>query len=296
MFDDTNPYVAFLTANKAKTFHMKAWACNTGDALIWWGTENLLRDLGIRTTRDPMKADVILTPGGNLTMWQDNVDAWKATWKTCPDKEFVVGPTTAQFGLTTWVEDIRNTSVRVSGLFARDAESYRNLCDCRFGEDIVVGLSHDPALYLRHSDFFEAEREAGKEEYVLAAFRADHEGCRTSSEYNKRLSRLVPDAVLTRIDRRRKRRSQMAKIARAAEVSEANGTLRTCDIARHPIPYFFEVLRGAREVHTDRLHCMLAAAMLDKPVFAYPTTFGKLEAVYEYSLKDWARVEFVGDC
>jgi exopolysaccharide biosynthesis predicted pyruvyltransferase EpsI len=294
MFDDADPYVTFLTANKGKTFYMKAWAGNTGDLLIWWGTENLLRDLDIQTTRDPMEADVILIPGGNQTMWQGNVETWRTTWESCPDKEFVIGPMTAQFGLTTWVEDICNTSVRVSGLFARDAESHRNLCDCRFGKDIVVGLSHDPALYLRHSDFVEAEKKASKEEYVLAAFRADHEGCRTTSEYNKPLSRLVPDVLLTRIDSRRKGRSQMAKIAKAAEVSEANGTLRTCDIARHPMPYFFEVLRGAKEVHTDRLHCMLAAAMLDKPVFAYPTTFGKLEAVYEHSLKDWARVEFVG--
>lgn len=58
------------------------------------------------------------------------------------------------------------------------------------------------------------------------------------------------------------------------------------------MPYFFEILRGAKEVHTDRLHCMLAA-MLEKPVFAYPTTFKKLESVYEHSLKDWAQVEFV---
>ncbi|MHC4520072.1 MAG: polysaccharide pyruvyl transferase family protein, partial [Planctomycetota bacterium] len=224
---------------------------------------------------------------------QDNVDTWKLMWKTCPNKEFVVGPMTAQFGLTTWVEDVRRAPVRVSGLFARDAESYRNLCDCRFGKDIVLGLSHDPALYLRNSDFVKAEKKAARADFVLAAFRADHEGCRTTSEYRKRLARLMPSALLTRIDSRRKGRSQTAKIAKAAELSQANGTLRACDIARHPVPYFFEILRGAKEVHTDRLHCMLAAAMLEKPVFAYPTTFKKLEGVYEHSLKDWAQVEFV---
>jgi exopolysaccharide biosynthesis predicted pyruvyltransferase EpsI len=293
MFDETDPYVTFLTVNKAKTFYMKAWAGNTGDALIWWGTENLLRDLGIRTTRDPMGADVILVPGGNQTMWQDNVDTWRLMWETCPDKEFVVGPMTAQFGLTTWVEDIHRASVRIGGLFARDADSYRNLRDCHFGKDIVLGLSHDPALYLRHSEFIEAEKKAARQDFVLAAFRADHEGCRTTSEYNKSLSRFVPDAVLARVDSRRKGRSQAAKIAKAAEVSKANGALRSCDIARHPVPYFFEILRGAKEVHTDRLHCMLAAAMLEKPVFAYPTTFGKLEGVYEHSLKGWAQVTFV---
>ena len=294
MFDATDPYVAFLTANKGKTFYMKAWAGNTGDALIWWGTENLLRDLGIHTTRDLMEADVILIPGGNQTMWQDNVNTWKLMWETCPDKEFVVGPMTAQFGLTTWVEDIHHAPVRISGLFARDTQSYQNLGDCHFDKEVVLGLSHDPALYLQNSDFIKAEKQAARQDFVLAAFRADHEGCRTTSEYNKSLSRLVPGAVLTRIDSRRKGRSQTAKIARAAEVSKANGALRACDIARHPVPYFFEILRGAKEVHTDRLHCMLAAAMLEKPIFAYPTTFGKLEGVYEHSLKGWAQVTFVG--
>ncbi len=56
---------------------MKPWNGNSGDALIWLGTEHLLKDLGIARTRDPRKADVILIPGGNQTMWQDNIDVWK---------------------------------------------------------------------------------------------------------------------------------------------------------------------------------------------------------------------------
>jgi exopolysaccharide biosynthesis predicted pyruvyltransferase EpsI len=54
-----------------------------------------------------------------------------------------------------------------------------------------------------------------------------------------------------------------------------------------------EIVRSAAEVHTDRLHCMLLAAMLGKPTFAYPTAYGKLEAVYAHSVKHWAHVEFV---
>jgi hypothetical protein len=34
------------------------------------------------------------------------------------------------------------------------------------------------------------------------------------------------------------------------------------------------------------------AALLKKPVVAYQTTYGKLEAVYKNSLKDWADVSF----
>ena len=71
--------------------------------------------------------------------------------------------------------------------------------------------------------------------------------------------------------------------------------LRVCDASTYPLPYFLETVRSADEVHTDRLHVMLLAAMLGKPTFAYPTSFGKLEAIYEHSLKSWAHVEFIRD-
>ncbi len=295
MFTDTDPYVRFLLDNKAKTFYMKPWGGNTGDMLIWLGTENLLRDLSIRTTRDPQIADLILIPGGNQTMWQANVDIWKKVWDAHAGKEFAVGPMTAQPGLTSWVEDIRCAPVKIAGLFARDTESYGHLQACRFGKDVVLGLSHDPALYLRDSDLVQTEREAASDEYVLAVFRNDHEGHRTIREYRGGLSRLMPRRLLSWLDAHRKTCSQVNKTAKAAALSAAGGDFVTLDIAHDPIPYFFEVLRAAKVVHTDRLHGMLAAAMLGKRVYAYPTTFGKLEAVYEHSMKDWADVEFVCD-
>jgi hypothetical protein len=40
---------------------------------------------------------------------------------------------------------------------------------------IMLGLADDPALYLRGSEWLRAHRNAAAEEYVLAAFRDDHE-------------------------------------------------------------------------------------------------------------------------
>ncbi len=71
--------------------------------------------------------------------------------------------------------------------------------------------------------------------------------------------------------------------------------LRVCDVSTYPLPYFLETVRSAHEVHTDRLHVMLVAAMLGKPTFAYGTCFRKLEAIYEHSVKSWAHVEFIND-
>ncbi|MHC4517000.1 MAG: polysaccharide pyruvyl transferase family protein [Planctomycetota bacterium] len=272
---------------------MKAWGGNCGDALIWLGTEQLLSNLGIQTTLDPAQADVVLIPGGNQTMYQANINVWKAVWAKWPDKEFVVGPMTAYFDWTTWVEDVRHTPVAITGLFARDPISYANLCECDFGSDMVQGLSHDPALYLRDSDFIRRQKEATSEEHILAVFRADSEGYCISGQGLQWLFRSMPEALARRMDFRLKARSQASKIATAARISTADDDLEVCDISRHPLPFFFEMLRAAKAVHTDRLHCMLAAAMLGKRIFAYPTTYGKLEAVYEHSVKDWASVEFV---
>jgi len=293
LFSESDPYVVFLRQNQEKTFYMKAWGGNCGDALIWLGTEQLLSDLGIRTTLNPAQADVILIPGGNQTMYQANIDVWKAVWAKWPDKEFVVGPMTAYFDSTTWVEDVQTTSARIIGMFARDPISYANLSSCDFGRDIVHGLSHDPALYLRDTDFIERQKEGIREEHTLAVFRADSEGYCIADQRLQWLFRSMPEALSRRMDFRLKARSQASKIATAAERSAANGNLKVCDISRHTIPFFFELLRTAKTVHTDRLHCMLAAAMLGKRTFAYPTTYGKLEAVYEHSVKDWATVEFV---
>ncbi len=295
MFTEEDPYVQFLADNSGKTVYLKPWRGNAGDTLIWLGTENLLHELSIRTTRDPEKADLILIPGGNQTMWQANVDIWKKTWAAYRDKEFAVGPMTVQPGLTSWVEDIRRAPVRIAGLFARDTESYAHLQKSGFAGDVALGLSHDPALYLRDSDLVRAEREAASQEFVLAVFRNDHEGSRTIGEYRRGLSRLMPKRLQRWLDTHRKLCSQVNKTEKAAAISAADGPFWAIDIAQDPIPYFFEVLRAAKVVHTDRLHCMLAAVMLGKRVYAYPTTFGKLEAVYEHSLAGWADVEFVRD-
>ena len=77
--------------------------------------------------------------------------------------------------------------------------------------------------------------------------------------------------------------------------TRGTGPLRICDASLCIFPVFLETIRSAAEVHTDRLHCMLLAAMLGKPTFAYPTAYGKLEAVYAHSVRHWAHVEFVTD-
>ena len=72
-----------------------------------------------------------------------------------------------------------------------------------------------------------------------------------------------------------------------------NQPVLECDAPLMSFERFVECVRSASQVHTDRLHCMILAVLLEKEVFAYPTAYAKLEAVYEHSIKPWAKVHFV---
>lgn len=292
MYQESDPYLIFLRSQKDSIFHIKPYICNSGDCLIRMGTLQLLSDIGIKTTVDPKKADVILWPGGNPTMWRANVKGWKEVWTRFPKKEFVVGPATFQFGTIDWAGEIRQSQSRITGLFARDPDSFENLQKAQLPDRIHIDLSHDPAIYLRGSTWLGEHREAATEEYVLAAFRNDHEAANKTSAYMRFYRHLLPGRIVRRLDRAVKVNNIERKIAMARERSTMTEPLRVCDASLLDFESFVETVRRAKEVHTDRLHCLLLAVMLGKQVFAYPTSYGKLEGVYEHSLKTWADVTF----
>jgi exopolysaccharide biosynthesis predicted pyruvyltransferase EpsI len=295
LFHRDDPYVRFLVEHRHRTFYMKPYNGNSGDVLIWLGSEQLLKDLQINRTMDPQRADVILIPGGNQTMWPANVETWKETWSKWPDKDFVVGPTTVRLGVTTWDVEVKRSKARVRAIFARDSESYAILRTCGLSRHIVTGLSHDPAVYLRGSPLIGMHRAAATAEFILAAFRDDHEAAANGYKHLARLVDLVPHCLSRRIQTRWKRARQRKRIAQMTRGLGGTKPLRICDVSLCSFQYFLETVRAAAEVHTDRLHCMLLAAMLGKPTFAYPTAYGKLEAVYAHSVQDWAHVEFVNN-
>ncbi len=293
LFSGDDPFVRFLLDNSRRVFYMKPYNGNSGDALIWLGTKHLLADLRIPRTMDPKAADIILMPGGNQTMWQLNIDIWKEVWSKYPDKDFAAGPTTVQLGVTSWLDDVRQSKAHIAAIFARDPQSYANLQTCGLDADIKVGLSHDPAIYLNGSQWVRDHREAATEDFILAAFRDDHEGTGGAAGLRGTWAERLFPRLCARIDRRWRDRGRRQKLAQVARHKRSARPLKMCDVSRYSFEYFVEIVRSAAEVHTDRLHCMLLAVMLGKATFAYPTTYGKLEAVYAHSLKSWAQVEFV---
>jgi exopolysaccharide biosynthesis predicted pyruvyltransferase EpsI len=288
-----DPFLEFLRARRGRIFYLKPYIGNSGDSLIMRGATELLLDLGITLTVDPRLADVVLWPGGNPTMWESNLSGWRETWANYPDAEFVVAPATFQFGTVDWAEEVRLATAKVTGLFARDVTSYENLKLSKLPDRITLGLSHDPALYLRNSLWLDEHKRAVTEDYALAAFRSDHEARLTCTQLLGFVVGCLPTRLANRLNRSLLQRSRRRKIAAAKGKVPCGTRFVEWDVSETSFDVFMEVVRSSSIVHTDRLHVMLLAAMLGKPVVAYETSYGKLEAVYEHSLRQWANVSFV---
>jgi exopolysaccharide biosynthesis predicted pyruvyltransferase EpsI len=285
-----DPYLTFLRDRSHKTFYRLPYAGNAGDSLIQFATQRILDDLGIGTVVDPRAAEVILVPGGNPTMWPSvGPLRWQALCARHPHAELIVGPAGFRQGYCDWTR-IVNEAASVSGLFARDPDSYRCLQSAGLRRGITFGLSSDPALYLRGSEWLEAHRRAATEEYDLAAFRDDHETLLRATLFDALVGPL-PSRVRRAVMWMRACVVQSRKIEVARRRNAGTGVpIRCHDVSRARFEAYVEAVRAARIVHTDRLHVMLLAAMLGKKVFAYPTSHSKLEGVYRHSLAGWADV------
>ena len=55
------------------------------------------------------------------------------------------------------------------------------------------------------------------------------------------------------------------------------------------------VLSGYREVHTDRAHVAIGAAMLGKETIVYSNSYHKVKGIYEYSLSHLPGVKWAGN-
>jgi exopolysaccharide biosynthesis predicted pyruvyltransferase EpsI len=293
MMHNNDPFAEFLRARRGRKVYLKPYYGNSGDELIWMGDEILLNELGLIRVLNPCRADIILWPGGNPTMWNGNLAGWQDCWRRWPNTEFVVGPATFLGNNLPWKDLLKTTTANLAGLFARDPESYQNLCNLNLPSKIQIGLAHDPAFYLKDSQWIEEVRETCTSEYILASFRGDHESAQNLPKAN-RLLRIWPFSSLFHRYRHRchaaYRRERLEMVGKMA-----NSTLPLLEQDAPMLSFqsFIECVSRAGQVHTDRLHCMIISLLLGKEVFAYPTAYGKLEGVYEHSIKSWAKVHFV---
>lgn len=289
--DSQDPYNCFLLSRRDKIFYCQSYPGNAGDALIYEGTKLLLTRLGLATTDKPTDADVILIPGGNPSMWPSSgARFWQSLWGRFPQAEFVVGPAGFNPNYPEWKSAISEDGIQVTGLFAREPFSYTTLLAAGLPDHIELGLSHDPALNLRDSEWLAQQRRDAGTGYALLSFRDDHEGNVYGVPLLEQLRSWIPGRIFKRVSRTLAAVTRRQKIRRAKNIVDSEVEILVRDASREGLETCSRLVRQASEVHTDRLHIMLFAAMLGKPVVGYPTSHQKLETVYEHSLKDWTQV------
>ena len=288
-----DPYVECLSSLSGAKVYMKPYLGNSGDSLIWMGNEALFSKLGIARTYSARDADVILWPGGNPTMWRINIEGWQECWRKWPEKRFVVAPATFHANSYNWQQLLRDSAPNLMAAFARDPQSFQNLTAASLKPNVKIGLADDPAFHLRDSEWIAKHREGAAEEYVLASFREDHESSYRPPRERRFTSRWPISAIVARRAKLDYISFQARRLGKVRELSDKNAPIVHRDAPMMSFEAFVECVRDASAVHTDRLHCMILAVMLGKKVFCYPTSYGKLEAVYEQSMKTWAPVTFV---
>ncbi len=74
---------------------------------------------------------------------------------------------------------------------------------------------------------------------------------------------------------------------------ESNVDISQNGYATKPLGELIGILRKYEQVNTDRLHIAIAATLLGKKVKLFPNSYYKNKAVFEYSLKRFANVNFV---
>ncbi|MCI0619567.1 polysaccharide pyruvyl transferase family protein [Candidatus Wolfebacteria bacterium] len=77
------------------------------------------------------------------------------------------------------------------------------------------------------------------------------------------------------------------------EIPESNMDISYNGYAQKPLDEFLVMIRKYKEVHTDRLHVAIGAALLGKQVRLFPNSYYKNKAVFDYSLSKFPNVSFV---
>ncbi len=294
LFGPSDPYIKFLVENKQSKFFCCPYPGNPGDHLIREGTNRLLAKLQLHTTSTPYQANLLLYPGGCPSMWPIVMEGIVETMEQFPDKKVVIGPATFEYGFTDWPGTFTRYADRIAGLFCRDKRSFQNLSQAKLPEVIVKGLSHDTSLYLKDSPLIQDLRAKVREEYILVALRRDKETYPGSEEkLAKKILPLLSRKLSKKILRWARKKAKHRKLRTITNNYAKDFPVRDIDIWLLEDEQYLQTICQAKQVHTDRLHVMIVSAMLGKKVFAYKTLYGKLENVYEHSIKGWADVTFV---
>ncbi|MEM5853678.1 MAG: polysaccharide pyruvyl transferase family protein [Candidatus Aenigmatarchaeota archaeon] len=176
-----------------------------------------------------------------------------------PYSKIIIAPQSFYFSSTHFSSFLSKIKNEIH-IFCREKYSYDLLNSMVFPRNVHIYLSPDTSLYLSKEDF-QLQDKYQREAYILIAPRKDRESI-----------------VMWKID---KMISSKTKILFG-------------DIIHLPkFNDYVNIIWGARQIYTDRLHNAILAAILGKETYLYPNSYYKNKGVYEFSLKKFPNVKFV---
>lgn len=278
-------YLDFLKKFKNSKFYIIKYPGNAGDKLIHFATNKILKDLNICLVNDPTEAEVLLWPGGNISMWRVGKETVYYITNLMPTKKVIIGPATIMPSFFKIENYIKKISKRVLAVFSRDPKSFMYLKKALGNTGIKYQLSHDPVFYLSGSDWINQLKKRSGAKYILVAFRNDFEGELFKTDLLRLIASLLPWHVTKKITEIFNSRIVKNRIKKIISQSGSKEKLKICDPTEASMEDFMKIINDASEVHTDRLHVMIVSILLNKKTCIYRTAYDKLETIYEHSVK-----------
>jgi exopolysaccharide biosynthesis predicted pyruvyltransferase EpsI len=295
---------------------------NNGDLLIEAGTRHAFRRHDITLVPSPELAEMIVINGGGAMndIWMFGLEKLERLASDYPRTSLVVLPSSfrLRYHRPEMFEALSGRGTEVT-LFCREQYSLEVLRGLDLPADTALGLDHDMAFQLRHSDFIRDLRDRRQSRHILIVERADAEGATGRpvgrSSNLQRLRRLAPPPVRALGDGlvlgvRRSRAQRARRVRRLpTEFARASAALvrrDRPDLAHLPTYYldtaklshcsyrrYCELTAQAACIVTTRLHVGILGSMLDKPTYCKRGAYHKIKGVYEYSMAEEGDVHLI---
>jgi exopolysaccharide biosynthesis predicted pyruvyltransferase EpsI len=281
--DGNSPFRALMGTYAGRKVYFFRLPGNQGDELIVRGTLYVLELSQVKLVGDPAEADLILINGGGSfnTFWRGALDCTMDLRGQFPEKHVVVGPQTYSFN-DEMVKDLQALSKIGSApltFFVRERPSLelvtKHLSEA--GPNVSVRLSPDLAFELIGSDWIKERRTQKREDHLLFSFRSDVESPfptlrqvawkqRKVEWANRRLQTFAIKVI------RRLVQLQRIPVGRAIVKDYLGGKVSDRTVLYRDVScmktfdQFIDTIERSSLVVTDRLHAVIYAYLMDKPV------------------------------
>jgi exopolysaccharide biosynthesis predicted pyruvyltransferase EpsI len=280
---------------------------NHGDTLIELGSRYFLSQYRLDFVDQPELADLIIVNGSGsfaVELWNPGLPGLKKLAANFPALPMIVLPSSFQFFQSDFASCFCERTAPAY-LFARDAASYERIASLKYPSEVIPSLQCDMTFELAGSPFLETLKKSVLSKHILVIERFDREAT-THSSYGIHVSdslKKVTPAALTRfvkkglhLLRRRKSGFTSSALARLlAEFPEYTGLPVIAEDVSSNVGFtfdqFIQLISQAAVVISNRLHAAILAAMLNKTTIVLSGhPYGKLEACYDYSLRQYPKV------